>query len=234
RIARPPAPGAADPRRRGAARRAHRIAPGSRGPARPAGARARVPGRPADQRPARDPRRARRRRLPDRHVEPERRQPLVAARAARAVADRSVRRPPAGDRSHDLRLDVPRPDGASQAGLSLEPQQPLGQRALPRCYPRRCPAAENWRRAAVAGDNCAMREFRRESPRIGIEALCWELVAHQEISGMAIDLSPNGLRIERPYTGGPTRREVPLQLEVPGIDEVMWAKADACFDHLVP
>jgi hypothetical protein len=79
-----------------------------------------------------------------------------------------------------------------------------------------------------------MREFRRESPRIGIEALCWELVAHQEISGMAIDLSPNGLRIERPYTGGPTRREVPLQLEVPGIDEVMWAKADACFDHLVP
>lgn len=79
-----------------------------------------------------------------------------------------------------------------------------------------------------------MREFRRESPRIGIEALCWELVADREISGIAVELSPLGLRIERPYTGGPTRREVPLQLEVPGIDEVMWAKADACFDHLVP
>lgn len=79
-----------------------------------------------------------------------------------------------------------------------------------------------------------MRELRRESPRIGIEALCWELVGAQEISGIAVDLSPLGLRLERPYTGGPTRREAPLQLEVPGIDEVMWARADACFDHLVP
>jgi hypothetical protein len=79
-----------------------------------------------------------------------------------------------------------------------------------------------------------MRELRRESPRIGIEALCWELVGGREISGIAVDLSALGLRIERPYTGGPTRREVPLALEVPGIDEVMWAKADACFDQLVP
>jgi hypothetical protein len=79
-----------------------------------------------------------------------------------------------------------------------------------------------------------MREFRRESPRIGIEALCWELVADREVSGLAVELSPHGLRIERPYTGGPTRREVPLQIEVPGIDEVMWARADACFDQVVP
>lgn len=79
-----------------------------------------------------------------------------------------------------------------------------------------------------------MRDVRRESPRIGIEALCWELVGGRELSGMAVELSPAGLRLERPYTGGPTRREVPLQLEVPGIDEVMWARADACFDHLVP
>jgi hypothetical protein len=79
-----------------------------------------------------------------------------------------------------------------------------------------------------------MREFRREGPRIKVEALCWELVDDRETSGFAVDLSSLGLRIERPYTGGPTRREVPLQLEVPGIDEVMWAKADACFDVLVP
>lgn len=71
-------------------------------------------------------------------------------------------------------------------------------------------------------------------PRIGIEALCWELVPGGEISGLAVDLSPLGLRIERPYAPGPTRHTVPLQLEVPGFDEVMWARADACFDHLVP
>jgi hypothetical protein len=79
-----------------------------------------------------------------------------------------------------------------------------------------------------------MRNARRESPRIDIAALCWELVDGRETSGLAVDLSSLGLRIERPYTGGPTRREVPLQLEIPGIDEVMWAKGDACFDVLVP
>jgi hypothetical protein len=79
-----------------------------------------------------------------------------------------------------------------------------------------------------------MRDFRRESPRIDVEALCWELVDGRETSALAVDLSSFGLRIERPYTGGPTRRAVPLQIEVPGIDEIMWATADACFDTLVP
>lgn len=53
-------------------------------------------------------------------------------------------------------------------------------------------------------------------------------------SGLAVDLSSMGLRIERPYVGGPTRREVQLEIEVPGIDEIMWAKGDVCSDVLVP
>ena len=79
-----------------------------------------------------------------------------------------------------------------------------------------------------------MHAFRRESPRIGIEAMCWELVDRHEVGGLAVDLSSMGLRIERPYVGGPTRREVPLQIEVPGIDEIMWARGDAVFDTVVP
>jgi|SRR6185503_11544192 len=79
-----------------------------------------------------------------------------------------------------------------------------------------------------------MREFRRESPRIEVEALCWEIVDSRETSGLAMDLSSLGLRLERPYRGGPTLREVPLQIEVPGIDEIMWARANACYDTLVP
>ena len=79
-----------------------------------------------------------------------------------------------------------------------------------------------------------MHELRREGPRIGIQALCWELIAGRERSGLAVDLSPAGVRIERPYTGGPTLREVPLQLEVPDLDEVMWARGEACFDVIVP
>lgn len=79
-----------------------------------------------------------------------------------------------------------------------------------------------------------MIAYRREGPRIGVEAMCWELVDGRETSGLAIDLSSSGLCIERPYTGGQTRREVPLQLEIPGIDEVMWARGDVCFDVVVP
>ena len=60
------------------------------------------------------------------------------------------------------------------------------------------------------------------------------MIDGKEASGLAVDLSSGGLRIERPYAGGPTRREVMLELEVPGVDEVMWARGDACFDVLVP
>jgi len=64
--------------------------------------------------------------------------------------------------------------------------------------------------------------------------MCWECVDGHETRGLAVDLSALGLRVERPYTGGPTRREVPIELEVPGIDELMWAKGDACYDVVVP
>ena len=78
-----------------------------------------------------------------------------------------------------------------------------------------------------------MRDPRRVSPRIDVEALCWEMVGERETSAIAVDLSSEGLRIERPFIGGRIEREVPLQLEVPGIDEVMWAKGDVVFDRLV-
>lgn len=63
--------------------------------------------------------------------------------------------------------------------------------------------------------------------------MCWEIVDGKQQGGLAVDLSMQGLRIERPYTGGPTRHAMMLELEVPGIDEIMWARADACFDVLV-
>jgi hypothetical protein len=74
---------------------------------------------------------------------------------------------------------------------------------------------------------------RRASPRIDVEALCWELIGDREFSSLIVDLSTEGARVERPYAGGRIEREVPLQIEVPGIDEVMWAKADVVFDQLV-
>lgn len=59
------------------------------------------------------------------------------------------------------------------------------------------------------------------------------MIGDREASAIAVDLSTEGLRIERPFVGGRIEREVPLQLEVPGIDEVMWAKGDVVFDRLV-
>jgi hypothetical protein len=64
--------------------------------------------------------------------------------------------------------------------------------------------------------------------------MCWELVGRREVSALAVDLSSMGLRVERPFTGGRTARDnVPLQLEVPGIDEIMWAAGHTRFDIVV-
>ena len=79
-----------------------------------------------------------------------------------------------------------------------------------------------------------MHDPRRVSPRIDVEALCWEVIGDRETSALTVDLSTEGLRIERPFVGGRIEQVVPLQLEVPGIDEVMWARGDVVFDKLVP
>jgi hypothetical protein len=79
-----------------------------------------------------------------------------------------------------------------------------------------------------------MRDPRRLSPRIDVDALCWELVDERETSGLVVDLSIDGARLERPYVGGRLCREVPLQIEIPSIDEVMWARGDVVYDRLVP
>ncbi len=73
----------------------------------------------------------------------------------------------------------------------------------------------------------------RIDPRIGIDALSWELDEHGETRGRVLDLSPMGARLERPYVGGPTPRDMPLLLDVPGIDEVLWARAEVMFDQVV-
>ncbi|HEY1557876.1 MAG TPA: PilZ domain-containing protein [Kofleriaceae bacterium] len=79
-----------------------------------------------------------------------------------------------------------------------------------------------------------MHDVRRGSPRIEVEALCWEIVGNHEVSSLVVDVSGDGMRLERPYIGGRIAREMPIQLEVPGIDEVMWARGEVVFDQLVP
>ena len=76
--------------------------------------------------------------------------------------------------------------------------------------------------------------YRRLLPRIEVETFCSELVDGRERPGLVIDLGPEGARLERPYVPGPTPREVVLELEVPAADEVIWARAEVCFDRVRP
>ena len=71
---------------------------------------------------------------------------------------------------------------------------------------------------------------RRIDPRVDVETFCSELVGRGERPALVVDLSAVGARIERPYVGGPTPREIDLELEVPEIDEVIWARGEVCFD----
>ena len=74
---------------------------------------------------------------------------------------------------------------------------------------------------------------RRTVPRSQVAATCWEVIAGQERSGVVVDLSWEGVRLERPFVGGITAEHAQLEIDVPGLDEVIWAKAGACFDEVV-
>lgn len=74
----------------------------------------------------------------------------------------------------------------------------------------------------------------RKMPRIEVETFCTELVGRGEQPGLVIDLGEGGFRLERPFLGGKTPREVLLEVEVPEVDEVMWARAAVCFDRVKP
>jgi hypothetical protein len=74
--------------------------------------------------------------------------------------------------------------------------------------------------------------LRRLTPRIPTETLCAELTGDQERYGLIVDLSKDGLRIQRPLAGGRSGPIVQLEFEIPGVDEIVWAKGAVCFNQL--
>jgi hypothetical protein len=74
--------------------------------------------------------------------------------------------------------------------------------------------------------------LRRLTPRIPTETLCAELTGDEERYGLIVDLSEDGLRIQRPLAGGRSGPIVQLEFELPGVDEIVWAKGEVCFDQL--
>jgi hypothetical protein len=67
---------------------------------------------------------------------------------------------------------------------------------------------------------------------VAVEAFCTEIVEGRERHVLVADVSEAGLCVTRPYVGGPTPRIVQLELELPGLDEIIWAKGQVCFDQI--
>jgi hypothetical protein len=72
---------------------------------------------------------------------------------------------------------------------------------------------------------------KRIDPRVCVETLCSEVVNDREHYGVLVELSPNGVRLERPLGGRREGRIVQLEFEIPEVDEIVWAKGQVCFDR---
>lgn len=73
--------------------------------------------------------------------------------------------------------------------------------------------------------------MRRTDPRVPVDSLCSEVLGSDLRHALVVDLSPAGVRIQRPI-GGPRTRLLQLELEVPETDELVWASAEICFDEV--
>jgi hypothetical protein len=69
-------------------------------------------------------------------------------------------------------------------------------------------------------------DARRRAPRISVSGFCGVAVDNDLHHASLTNLSTLGLRVEGPYRptdGG--RRVLQLEIELPGVDEVLWASA---------
>ena len=79
-----------------------------------------------------------------------------------------------------------------------------------------------------------MGPSKRLDPRIPVETLCSEVIDEREHYGVLVELSPSGVRLERPIGGRREGRIVQLEFELPDADEIIWAKGEVCFDRYRP
>ena len=80
-------------------------------------------------------------------------------------------------------------------------------------------------------DASTVSSRKREYPRVPVVAFCTELCDEQLRHAITVDLSEDGLRIQRPI-GGKTPRRLQLEFEIPEVDEVVWALGEIRFDEV--
>jgi hypothetical protein len=77
-------------------------------------------------------------------------------------------------------------------------------------------------------------DARRRAPRISIDGFCG-VVTNDDLRPAAMsNLSTLGLRVERPFDHKAAKSVVQLEIELPGIDEVLWASASVTHAYLTP
>ena len=77
-------------------------------------------------------------------------------------------------------------------------------------------------------------EPRRRSPRILVDGFCGVASNDELLPATLRDLSLGGLRLERAFDPKAARRRVQLEIDLPGIDEVVWASGVVTFAVLTP
>lgn len=76
---------------------------------------------------------------------------------------------------------------------------------------------------------------RRIAPRINVDGLCGVVANDNELRHASLlDLSAIGLRLERPFDPASASRVVQLEIELPEIDEVVWARGEVTRAFLTP
>ena len=77
-------------------------------------------------------------------------------------------------------------------------------------------------------------DLRRQGPRITVDGWCGVVTHHDLRHAAVLELSETGVRLERVFDPRTAARTVALELELPGVDEIIWARADVAFAHLSP
>jgi hypothetical protein len=77
-------------------------------------------------------------------------------------------------------------------------------------------------------------EPRRLAPRVRLDGLCGVVCKDDLRHAAMVDLSAGGVRLERPFDPARASRVVQLEIELPDIDEVVWARGDVSFAFLTP
>ena len=75
---------------------------------------------------------------------------------------------------------------------------------------------------------------RRLAPRIRVDGLCGVVSNDQLRHASMRDLSALGLRLERPFDPDTASRFVQLEIELPDVDEIVWASGEVTFARLTP